>query len=69
MTMTKKDPEREERRRQQREVADSLKESGALDEILGLLHDLVTSELWCREALLKGCRPCPDPIPKSSART
>jgi len=33
MTMTKSDPEREERRRQQKEIADSLKESGALDEI------------------------------------
>ena len=31
MTMTKADPEREERRRQQKEIADSLKESGALD--------------------------------------
>ena len=33
MTMAKADPEREERRRQQKEIADSLKESGALDEI------------------------------------
>ena len=33
MTMTNSDPEREERRRQQKEIADSLKESGALDEI------------------------------------
>jgi hypothetical protein len=33
MAMTKSDPEREERRRRQKEVADSLKESGALDEI------------------------------------
>ncbi len=33
MTMTKQDPEREVCRRQQREIADSLKESGALDEI------------------------------------
>src|SRR3954469_16264921 len=31
--MAKTDPERAERRRQQKEVADSLKESGALDEI------------------------------------
>ena len=31
--MTRPDPEREERRRQQAEIADSLKESGALDEI------------------------------------
>ena len=33
MSMAKADPEREERRRQQKEIADSLKESGALDEI------------------------------------
>jgi hypothetical protein len=33
MTMTKSDPEREERRRQQKEIADSLKESGALGDI------------------------------------
>jgi putative transposase len=33
MTVTKFDPEREERRREQVEIADSLKESGALDEI------------------------------------
>lgn len=33
MTVTKFDPEREERRREQAEIADSLKESGALDEI------------------------------------
>ena len=36
MAMAKADPEREERRRQQKEIADSLKESGALDEIFGL---------------------------------
>jgi hypothetical protein len=29
MAMTKRDPEREERRRQQQEIAESLKESGA----------------------------------------
>lgn len=33
MTVAKPDPEREERRRLQTEIADSLKESGALDEI------------------------------------
>ena len=33
MAMAKADPEREERRRQQKEIADSLKESGALDDI------------------------------------
>src|SRR5215218_669816 len=33
MSMTKSDPERAERRREQKEIAESLKESGALDEI------------------------------------
>lgn len=33
MTMTKPNPEREERRRQQKEIADRLKASGALDDI------------------------------------
>lgn len=33
MTMTKSSPEREERRRRQKELADQLKNSGALDEI------------------------------------
>ena len=33
MTMTKPNPEREERRRQQKEIADRLKSSGALDEL------------------------------------
>ncbi len=32
MTMTKADPEREERRREQKEIAESLKSSGALDD-------------------------------------
>ena len=36
---------------------------------LGLLHDPVTSDLWCREVPLEGCSPCPSPIPVSSART
>jgi putative transposase len=35
----------------------------------GLLHDLVTSELWCREVLLEGCSPCHSPIRRSSATT
>ncbi len=35
----------------------------------GLLHGLVTSDLWCREVLLEGCSPCPGPTPKSSVRT
>ena len=33
MAMAKADPEREERRREQKRIADSLKSSGALDEI------------------------------------
>jgi len=33
VTMMKTDPEREERRRRQKEIADRLKQSGALDEI------------------------------------
>ena len=36
---------------------------------VGLLHDEVTSDLWCREVPLEGCSPCPSPIPRSSART
>jgi hypothetical protein len=36
---------------------------------MGLLHGSVTSDLWCREALLEGCAPCPGPIPVSSVRT
>jgi putative transposase len=58
MSMAKADPEREERRRQQEEIADSLKESGALDEIFaridagepltghaGLLHGMLKASL------------------------
>jgi hypothetical protein len=36
---------------------------------MGLLHDPVTSDLWCREVLLEGCSPCLGPIPRSFART
>lgn len=36
---------------------------------VGLLHGLVTSDLWCREVPLEGCSPCPGPIPRSSVRT
>lgn len=35
----------------------------------GLLHDQVTSDLWCRVAPLEGCSPCRSPIPKSSVTT
>ena len=52
MTMTKSDPEREERRRQQKEVADSLKESGALDEIFARID--AGEPLTGHEGLLKG---------------
>lgn len=53
MTMTKKlDPEREERRRQQKEVADSLTESGALDEIFARID--AGEPLTGHEGLLKG---------------
>jgi transposase-like protein len=49
---------------------------GELDESLqafrdrpGVLHGEVTSDLWCREALLEGWSPCPSPIRRSSATT
>jgi putative transposase len=52
MTMTKSDPEREERRRQQKEIADSLKESGALDEIFARID--AGESLTGHAGLLKG---------------
>ena len=52
MTMTKADPEREERRRQQKEIADSLKASGALDEIFARID--AGEPLTGHEGLLKG---------------
>lgn len=52
MTMTKPDPERVERRRQQKEVADSLKESGALDEIFARID--AGEPMTGHEGLLKG---------------
>lgn len=36
---------------------------------MGLLHDLVTSNLWCRRVPLKGCSLWLSPIPESSAMT
>lgn len=36
---------------------------------MGLLHEQVTSDLWCREVPLEGCPPCPSPTPRSSATT
>lgn len=52
MSMTKTDPEREERRRQQKEIADSLKESGALDEIFARID--AGEALTGHAGLLKG---------------
>jgi putative transposase len=52
MTMAKTDPEREERRRQQQEIADSLKESGALDEIFARID--AGEPLTGSAGLLKG---------------
>src|SRR4051794_11072109 len=52
MSMTKPDPDRAERRRQQKEVADSLKESGALDEIFARID--AGEPLTGHEGLLKG---------------
>ena len=52
MTVTKANPEREEARRQQKEIADSLKESGALDEIFARID--AGEPLTGHEGLLKG---------------
>ncbi len=52
MTMAKADPEREERRRQQKEIADSLMSSGALDEIFARID--AGEPLIGHEGLLKG---------------
>ncbi|VAW08556.1 hypothetical protein MNBD_ACTINO01-1216, partial [hydrothermal vent metagenome] len=51
MTMTEPDPDREERRRLQAEIADSLKESGALDEIFARID--AGEPLTGHEGLLK----------------
>ncbi len=52
MSMTKSDPEREERRRQQKEIADELKASGALDEIFARID--AGEPMTGHEGLLKG---------------
>ena len=52
MTMTKADVGREESRREQREIADSLKESGALDEIFARID--AGEPLTGHAGLLKG---------------
>lgn len=52
MTMPKSDPDRDERRRQQKEIADSLTESGALDEIFARID--AGEPLTGHAGLLKG---------------
>ena len=52
MTVTTADPERVERRRQQKEIADSLKESGALDDIFARID--AGEPLIGHAGLLKG---------------
>jgi putative transposase len=52
MTMAKSDPDRGERRRQQKEIADSLRESGALDEIFARID--AGEPLTGHAGLLKG---------------
>ncbi len=52
MAMTKKDPEREERRREQKEIADSLTESGALDDIFARID--AGEPLTGHSGLIKG---------------
>lgn len=52
MVMTKSDPERGERRREQREIAESLKASGALDEIFARID--AGEPLTGHAGLLKG---------------
>jgi len=52
MSVMKPDPDREERRRQQKEVADSLKASGALDEIFARID--AGEPLTGHAGLLKG---------------
>ena len=52
MSMAKTDPEREERRRQQKLIADELKASGALDEVFARID--AGEPLTGHEGLLKG---------------
>src|SRR6476620_12091277 len=52
MSMTKSDPERVERRRAQAEIAESLRESGALDEIFARID--AGEPLTGHSGLLKG---------------
>lgn len=55
MTMTKTNPEREERRRKQKEIADRLKSSGALDEIFAKIDagEALTGEQGLIGGMLK----------------
>lgn len=55
VTMTKADPEREERRRRQKEIADGLKDSGALDEIFAKIDagEPLTGEYGLLGGMLK----------------
>lgn len=55
MTMTKPNPEREERRRKQKEIADRLKASGALDEIFAKIDagEALTGEQGLIGGMLK----------------
>lgn len=55
MTMTKANPEREERRRKQKEIADRLKSSGALDEIFAKIDagEALTGEQGLIGGMLK----------------
>lgn len=55
MTMTKPNPEREERRRRQKEIADRLKSSGALDEIFARIDagEALTGEQGLIGGMLK----------------
>ena len=55
MTMTKPNPEREERRRRQKEIADQLKASGALDEIFAKIDagEALTGEQGLIGGMLK----------------
>ena len=55
MTMTKPNPEREERRRKQKEIADRLKASGALDEIFAKIDagEALTGERGLIGGMLK----------------
>ena len=55
MTMTKANPDREERRRRQKEIADQLKASGALNEIFAKIDagEALTGEQGLIGGMLK----------------